>query len=51
MVQTHGHRDSTISSSKPRATMRISLRGSKPSTPETGQELAQSPQVTQKSWE
>jgi hypothetical protein len=47
MVQIQGQRDSTISFSIPRRNMRTSLRGSKPSIPETGHALEQIPQVTQ----
>jgi len=47
MVQIHGHLDPTISSRIPKETMRTTLRGSNPSTPETGHELEQIPQVIQ----
>jgi len=49
-VHIHGHRASTNSSTSPRETIRTSMRASNPSIPETGQELAHMPQVTQKSW-
>ena len=51
MVQIQGQRDCTSSRSSPMAAMRTTLRGSKPSTPETGQEQAQMPQVMQTSCE
>jgi hypothetical protein len=50
MVHIHGHRASTKFSTSPRETILTNMRGSNPSIPETGQELAHRPQVTQKSW-
>jgi hypothetical protein len=47
MVQIHGHLDSRSGSSRPREMSRIIFLGSNPSIPDTGQELAHRPQVTQ----
>jgi hypothetical protein len=51
MVQIQGQRDATSSCSRPMAAKRTTLRGSNPSTPDTGQVQAQMPQVMHASCE
>ena len=49
MVQIHGQRDWATRSTMPKETMRTILRGSKSSTPDTGQALAHMAHVRQTS--